>query len=111
MSSAHIRSLGCVALVFATFSGHVVDVTTGQPMPGVHIHLAGAATSDVTTDAAGRFVIRRLRPGGYTISVESDDVPEQDFPVKLVANRITVLDLKVCSTTLDYHCGGPGGGG
>ncbi|HTV92580.1 MAG TPA: carboxypeptidase regulatory-like domain-containing protein [Verrucomicrobiae bacterium] len=110
MSTAYTRTLASLALALATFSGTLLDKTTGQPLTKVQVHVTGPATADATTDAHGRFTLKNLAPGAYTINVQSNDVPPQTFTVKLVGNRITVLTIKACSTTLDYHCAAPGGG-
>jgi hypothetical protein len=111
MSTAHTRTIAALALVLAAFSGRLLDKTTGQPLPKVHVHAVGPVSVDATSDSTGRFTLKALRPGLYAIHVQSDDVPQQTFMVRLVPNRTTVLTMKVCSTTLDYDCGTPGGGG
>ncbi|HUA08520.1 MAG TPA: carboxypeptidase-like regulatory domain-containing protein [Candidatus Acidoferrales bacterium] len=110
MLNAHTRLAATLALALATFSGTLVDQTTGQPLTKVHVHAAGPVSADATTDARGRWLMKNLRPGAYTVTVESNDVPQQSFKVKLAGSRITVVTIKACSTTLDYHCATPGGG-
>jgi hypothetical protein len=110
MSTAYTRTLVSFVLALATFSGTLLDKTTDQPLTKVHVHAAGTGSAVATTDAHGRFTFKDLAPGTYSINVQSNDVPPQTFTVKLVGNRITVLTIKACSTTLDYHCGTPGGG-
>jgi len=110
MSTAYTRTLVSIALALATFSGTLLDKTTGQPLTKVHVHVAGPSAADATTDAHGRFTLKNLAAGTYTVNVESNDVPPQTFTVKLAGSRITVLTMKACSTTLDYHCSTPGGG-
>ena len=107
----HIRTALTLALALATFSGQLVDKTTGQPLTHVAIDAAGPSHGHAVSDSRGRFTIKDLRPGTYTVNVESNDVPQQTFRVKLAPNRVTVLTMNVCSTTLDYHCAPPGGGG
>jgi hypothetical protein len=111
MSNAFIRSACTFALVLVTFAGTLLDRTTGQPLARVHVHAAGPSSADAVTDGHGRFTLNSLKPGAYTVTVESNDVPQQQFSVKLVQNRTTVLTMKACSTTLDYHCAGPGSSG
>jgi len=110
MRTLQTRLAMSLALAFATFSGTLLDQTTGQPLVNVHVHAAGPASGNATTDARGRFMLKHLKPGSYTLTVQSNDVPQQTFSVKLAGGRITVLTMKACSTTLDYHCAGPGGG-
>ncbi len=91
------------ALAAAVFSGHVVDKTTGQPLPGVHVALGKA---HAVTDKAGRFALHGVRSGTATITLESNDVPLQRVTVTISAPA-TARDLRACSTTLDYNCGAP----
>lgn len=104
------KTLAALVLALATFSGTLLDQTTGQPLTNVHVHAAGPSAADATTDAHGRFTLKSLQPGNYTVTIESNDVPQQTFKVTLAGNQITVLTMKACSTTLDYHCAAPGGG-
>ncbi len=110
MLTSHTRAALTVALVLSVFAGRLVDTTTGQPLPGVSIRLAGPSSASVTSDRLGRFRIKALKPGSYTVKMQSQDVPQQQIGVTLRANTTTVLDIKICSTTLDYHCGGAAGG-
>jgi hypothetical protein len=102
-------------LVFALLMGRVTDITTGQPLIGVRVTLAGPQRGSATTDREGRYRITGLRPGTYRMTLVSSDVPVQRRTVAV--GRVTTLDIKACSTTLDYSCGaptehsGPGGSG
>jgi Carboxypeptidase regulatory-like domain len=97
-------SAGLVASwAFAVLIGTVSDRTTSQPLPGVTVS-AGAVHA--TSRADGTFRLTGLKPGRATLSVSSDDVPPQQFPVT-VGNTTSHVDLRVCSTTLDYNCGPP----
>jgi Carboxypeptidase regulatory-like domain len=109
MPNHYTRSVQSLAFALVVFAGRLVDVTTGQPLPGVRIVLSGPSTSAVTSDRLGRFSIKGLKTGSYTVTMQGKDVPQQRASVQLRAS-ITVLDLKVCSATLDYHCGDTGGG-
>jgi hypothetical protein len=111
MPYAHIRSLTLIALALVTFSGRLVDATTGQPMPKVAITVTGPSRAAAKTDARGRFTLKGLKPGAYTLQAQSDDVPAQAFHVTMKPGSTTVMTMKVCSMTLDYHCGTPDGGG
>ncbi len=94
-----------VAAIFAVlvFSGRVLDRTTGQGLPHVVVEVGNARA---TTDANGRFSIRNAKPGRSNVTVKSDDVPTQHFPIT-IGTTGAHLDLRVCSTTLDYNCGTP----
>ena len=110
MPIPHIRSI-LATLVLVVFAAQIVDTTTGQPMPKLTVTFSGAMHRTLTSDAQGRVKVSDLKAGAYTIRVESKDVPPQEFHVSLKPGETLVTTMKVCSTTLDYHCGTPGGGG
>jgi hypothetical protein len=83
--------------------GTISDRTTGQPLAGVDVSL-GAAHAKTHDD--GSFRLSGLKPGRSTLLVSSDDVPPQRFPVTVGA-AATRVQLRACSTTLDYNCGPP----
>jgi protocatechuate 3,4-dioxygenase beta subunit len=95
-------------LVLAVLVGRVTDATTGQPLPHVTIAIGSHHT---ITDAHGAYRLTGLTPGRYTLSASSDDVPPQQRSVNIKAQSAPVtLNLVLCSTTLDYGCGGSGPG-
>lgn len=102
------------AAALAALTGTLHDNTTGQPLVGVAV-TAGSGTHAQTarTDTNGRFVLRHLAPGTYTLHFSSKDVPAQSARVRVRGGMVHV-DLRACSMTLDYSCagsnGGPGGG-
>ncbi len=107
MAMAHIRTFATFALVVTAFTGRVLDEGNGRVLDGVHVRAEGPTTSEATTDRGGRFALSNLKPGPYTVTAESDDVPMQAFHVTLPAAHTTSLDMKVCSTRYDAHCGPP----
>jgi hypothetical protein len=93
------RNAAAVSLALAVLLGHVTDRTTGQALPGIAV---SAGKAHAKTDANGNFRLAGLKPGSLTVTLTSDDVPPQDFPVSVGAK--THRDFTVCSITLDYHC-------
>ena len=92
-----------LALAATLLTGHIVDQTTGQPLPGVTVHLTGAHTAlTLRTNAEGMFRAR-VPAGRYALLVQSRDVPPQHFAVTARGARTTVTE-QACSTTLDYSC-------
>jgi carboxypeptidase family protein len=95
-------------VALAVLIGHVTDATTGQPLPNVTI---AVGIHRATTDSHGAYKLTGLTAGHYTLSASSDDVPPQKREVVVKQQSApTVLDLVLCSTTLDYGCGGSGPG-
>jgi hypothetical protein len=99
----HARSSLIAVWALAVLVGNLGDRTTGQPLAGVVVTLGSA---HATSHADGSFRLTGLKPGRATLSVSSDDVPPQQFPVTVGAST-TRVNLRVCSTTLDYNCGPP----
>ncbi|HTU68880.1 MAG TPA: carboxypeptidase regulatory-like domain-containing protein [Candidatus Baltobacteraceae bacterium] len=108
MSNAYIRGIAGFALALVTFWGTLLDQTTNQPLTAVQVNATGPSTARASTNSRGKFTLNNLKPGHYTITVQSKDVPPQQFDYKIT--RSTTQTIKACSTTLDYHCAGPGGG-
>jgi hypothetical protein len=101
-SRMHSRWNGVFAIALVIVAGSVADRTTGQPLPGVTVAI-GAAHTVSHTD--GTFRLSVAKAGAAVVSVSSDDVPPQQFNVKLAPPAR--VNLRVCSTTLDYNCGPP----
>jgi protocatechuate 3,4-dioxygenase beta subunit len=108
MSTLRCALAKTAAFALAVLTGHVTDATTGQPLPNVSIAIGSHRS---ITDAHGAYRLTGLTPGRYTLTARSDDVPPQDRDVVVKQNAQTTLDLVLCSTTLDYGCGGGSGPG
>jgi hypothetical protein len=102
-------------LILAVLLGRIVDATTGQPLIGVRVSVSGPQRASSLTDRDGRYRIPGLRPGRYRVTLVSNDVPVEHRSV--VVRGVTTLNVRGCSTTLDFSCGaptrpsGPGGSG
>lgn len=90
------------ALAFAILAGSISDRTTGQPLGGVTVTIGAA---HAVSHADGSFRLTVPKAGHAVVTVSSDDVPPQQFPVTVGAKA--PVRLRVCSTTLDYNCGPP----
>ncbi len=107
MAMAHIRTFATIALVVTALAGRVLDEGNGHALEGVHVLAEGPTTSEATTDRSGRYALPNLKPGPYTVTTDSDEVPMQAFHVNVAPGRSTYLDMRVCSTRYDAHCGPP----
>jgi hypothetical protein len=107
MSMPHIRPLASLILAVIAFSGQLLDQTTSQPLAHVKLRVSGQASAGATTNADGRFTLRVFKPGTYAVTAESDDVPPQTFRVTVGKHQSSAITVKLCSTTLDYHCATP----
>lgn len=97
------RTASLLTIALAVLIGTITDRTTGQPLGGVSVSIGSAKT---TSHDDGSYRLTGLAAGRVTLTVSSDDVPPQHFPVTL-GSGTTRGDLRVCSTTLDYNCGVP----
>ena len=101
----------CFALALTLLLGRITDKTTGQPLRGVHVEIAqGHKTLRALTGADGRFRLGGVKPGPHMLRYWSDDVPANSTSVDIRGTKAEI-GITACSTTLDYSCAGPGGGG
>jgi hypothetical protein len=92
-------------LALTVLAGYVVDRTTGQPLTGVDVQVEGGAkVAPARTNDAGKYTLRGLAPGRYTLTLRSDDVPPQHFEIVVRAGKAQQFNITACSTTLDYSC-------
>ena len=94
-----------VASVFAlaVVYGRITDLTTGQPLTQVKVTLDRA--HHAVTGQDGHYRLTGVKPGSYTLTLQSNDVPPQQASVTVRKGAAkTQADLTVCSTTLDYAC-------
>jgi hypothetical protein len=93
--------------------GTVTDSTSGQPLSGAEVSVAQAGGSqtvaNTTTDDFGRYTVRNLSPGSYTVSVHfigfhpqtrpvvvpsSGDMPRLDFRMAAAPVSLAAVEVK-----------------
>ncbi|HCZ33394.1 MAG TPA: hypothetical protein DHV93_08035 [Holophagaceae bacterium] len=115
-----LLALGSVAALAqgtqtASMAGTVVD-TSGAPIAGVLIRLTSPALQGArtyTTDATGRFVVRLLPPGFYTVQLSKDGLEtrkiteqlgiDQSFNPKVTMNKVggAVVEVIAAAPAVD----------
>ena len=76
------------ALLLTLVLGQFTDRTTGQPLHGVHVELVrGTTTRRAVSGEDGRFTLRGIRPGSYTLHYFSEDVPPKSLTVTVRGAR------------------------
>ncbi|HEY9179119.1 MAG TPA: carboxypeptidase regulatory-like domain-containing protein [Candidatus Baltobacteraceae bacterium] len=99
------------ALLLTLLIGQFTDKTTGQPLHGVHVDLRqGTKTLHAVTGEDGGFRLDGVKPGTHVLHYSSGDVPPSQVTIT-VRGAAQHVHVTACSMTLDYSCGGPGGGG
>lgn len=98
-----VAGLAAPFFALAVLYGRVTDLTTGQAL--VHVSVSAGGTHHALTDSEGHYRISGLKPGRYTLTLQSNDVPPQQQTVTVRKDAAkTQADLTACSTTLDYAC-------
>lgn len=86
--------------------GKVIDVETGEPLPFVNIVVEknGVQVNGSTTDFDGKYFIKPLEPGVYTIKTTfTGYAPNQINGVKVTAEKIGFVDVKMNSTVEELN--------
>ena len=96
-------SAAASVFALAVLYGRVTDLTTGQPL--THVSVTVDRAHHAITGQDGHYRIAGLKPGSYTLTLQSNDVPLQQASVTVRSGAAkTQADLTACSTTLDYAC-------
>jgi iron complex outermembrane recepter protein len=82
-----------------TIKGIVVDSETDEPVSYAYIHLDGINRS-TTTDREGRFQLRNIPAGSYTIIIHRIGYVTQNQSVRIVSDGETELRLELRPTVL-----------
>jgi len=88
--------------VFAQSSGHlqgkVIDVKSGDPLPGANVYLEGTAIG-TATDVEGNYRIKNLASGTHNIVFSYVGYEKKIIEVVILSNKTTVLDAPLSWTS------------
>jgi outer membrane receptor for ferrienterochelin and colicins len=76
----------------ADLEGTVTDSNTGQPLPGVYVAFDGTKIGTVSAPD-GRFAIRKISPGEYTILIHLIGYEKYSRRVTIAGTEIAILDI------------------
>jgi hypothetical protein len=82
---------------YATVSGSVLD-PQHRPVPGARVHVTAGQTGaqrEVVSNATGIYEIAALRPGTYTLTVESPGFTQSTETISLEVGQQSTLDLQL----------------
>ena len=93
-----------------SIQGKVLDVETNEPIPfaNVAIFSGGSLLTGATTDFDGKYAVRSLRPGSYSVRASFIG-----YQTKEVAGAVLLVVIVECAEVIARHKGGGsiGGGG
>jgi hypothetical protein len=93
-----VGTLGFAQEFRATVTGRVTD-PSGAPIPGVAVHIKNIDTNEAatgTTDSSGAYTIPFLRPGNYTMTVETAGFKKLNREgITLQVSQTAAIDLKL----------------
>jgi outer membrane receptor protein involved in Fe transport len=84
----------------AVMRGTVADSVTKEFLPGANIILAGAGIG-AATDDQGKFMIRNIPPGEYSVKVSYVGYKTKEFEVTLKANRTLEISVKLLPVSVE----------
>lgn len=93
-----------LALIPNTVPGRVQDAETGEPLAGVAI---SASPPETTSDAAGRFVLRRLLPGATITAIAVGYLPATLTYTPGVTPTFSLIPTSLIIRLLDAETGQP----
>ena len=92
---------GLAAQVDGAVAGTVTDAVSGVPIPGAQVDV-GRGMRGAVTDAEGRYRVRAMRPGIYSIRVRAVGFkPLTQDGVVVVGGRTVQLDVRLASEAVE----------
>lgn len=80
--------------------GVVKDSQTGDPLPGANVVLAGTSLG-ASADINGRYTIRSVNPGTYTIRVTYVGYKSVTFPIQVAEGESFKQDFKLVAVSIE----------
>jgi len=91
---------GDVAAQEGVVTGSVIAATTGQPINGAQVTLAGTQMGSLT-NANGRFLITRVPAGAYTVTVINVGYGSQSQEVTVTAGGTAAVEFRLEVSAID----------
>ena len=86
--------VNAVSAQTVTLRGTVIDSTTKDILPGANIVLVGTLIG-TASDNEGKFIIRNIPPGDYTIKTTYVGYKKNELSIKLIAGRTIEILIKL----------------
>lgn len=87
----------------SSIQGKITDAKNGETLPGANVVIQGTTTGAIT-DMDGKFIIKNLSPGTYTLMVSYVGYVQQTIKdVKVMEGRIANIDVKLNSSVNELN--------
>ncbi len=101
VATAAMMALGPDAVAAqGSVTGQVVAATTGQPINGAQVSLEGTPIGGLT-NANGRYLLTRVTPGTYTISIVNVGYASISQEITVTAGEPTVVDFQMSVSAIN----------
>lgn len=84
----------------ATIGGMIQDAQTGDPLPGANVLLVGTGFG-ASSDIAGKYVVRNVPPGSYTLRVSYVGYRMATLQVQVQAGEDRKVDFKLVAAAIE----------
>ncbi len=84
----------------ATIQGVIQDALTGDPLPGANVLLVGTGFGG-STDIAGKYTVRNVPPGSYTVRVSYIGYRMTTAQLQVQAGETQVHDFKLVAAAIE----------
>lgn len=82
-----------------TIEGHVKDAQTGEALPGATVLLLGTSMGSAT-DLSGRFIIRDVPPGSYTIRTTYVGYQSNETPLQVGSSAHMAVEIRLVAVAV-----------
>jgi len=98
--SARYDLYGAIAAPSGVLTGKVIDVETGEPLPGVNI-IFEHTTTGAATDGNGQYIIRNAPTGKWSVVASMIGYRREHRVIEILPDRTATLNFELKSTILE----------
>jgi TonB-dependent receptor len=96
----HLCALPAARAANSTIEGIVRDAQTGEPLPGANVVLLKTSLG-ASTDLTGRYVIRNIPPGTYTLRATYIGYKDRELTVQVVEGETQKQEFRLTSVGVE----------
>jgi TonB-dependent receptor len=95
-----LMSTGALFAAGGVIEGHVRDSQSGEPLPGANVMIVKTSLGS-STDVEGRFIIRDVMPGSYTLRATYVGYRQKEITVQIKDGQTLKQDFKLVSVGVE----------